>query len=178
MGKKKHRKFHRRTPEEQIADLEARIAELRGKGRGKDKFSPKAVYGERKRLELSAREYGDLVGVSQLTIYSWEKGRTAPRAAQLQKWLAVHGINKQKALRSLGVDGASRNGFSANAVYAERERLGLSAAYYGELVGVSALTIYNWEKEKTQPRQAQLEKWLAVRGIGKRASWRLLDERE
>ena len=40
------------------------------------------------------------------------------------------------------------------------------------------LTIYNWEKGKTRPQAKQLEKWLAVKGIGKRKAWgRLGDNR-
>jgi DNA-binding transcriptional regulator YiaG len=44
--------------------------------------------------------------------------------------------------------------FSARSVKAQRSRLGLSAADYGKLVGVSGLTIYNWEQEKARPRKA------------------------
>ena len=58
--------------------------------------------------------------------------------------------------------------FSARSVKAQRSRLGLSAADYGKLVGVSGLTIYNWEQEKSRPRKAQLTALVAVRGIGKR----------
>jgi len=58
--------------------------------------------------------------------------------------------------------------FSARSVKAQRQRLGLSAADYGKLVGVSGLTIYNWEHEKARPRKAQLVALVAVRGIGKR----------
>ncbi len=58
--------------------------------------------------------------------------------------------------------------FSARSVKAQRSRLGLSAADYGKLVGVSGLTIYNWEHEKARPRKAQLAALVAVRGIGKR----------
>ena len=58
--------------------------------------------------------------------------------------------------------------FSARSVKAQRGRLGLSAADYGKLVGVSGLTIYNWEHEKARPRKAQLTALVAVRGIGKR----------
>ena len=129
---------------------------------GYGKFSPETVYAERERLELSAADYGELVGVGQLTIYSWEHGRNTPRQAQLEKWLAVRGISKREAWETLGIDGASRSVFSPKAVSAERERLELSAADYGELVGVSALTIYNWEKGKTSPQAAQLEKWLGA----------------
>ncbi len=58
--------------------------------------------------------------------------------------------------------------FSARSVKAQRSRLGLSAKGYGKLVGVSPLTIYNWELGKTRPQKAQLASLIAVRGIGKR----------
>jgi len=58
--------------------------------------------------------------------------------------------------------------FSAGSVKAQRKRLGFSAADYAKLVGVSPLTIYNWEKGKTRPRPEQLAALVAVRGIGKR----------
>ena len=48
---------------------------------------------ERERLDLTAAEYAELVGVSMITIYSWEHGRSRPRAEQLRLWLAVHGIS-------------------------------------------------------------------------------------
>ena len=58
--------------------------------------------------------------------------------------------------------------FSARSVKAQRSRLGLSAADYGKLVGVSGLTIYNWEHGTSRPRKAQLAALVAVRGMGKR----------
>ena len=58
--------------------------------------------------------------------------------------------------------------FSARSVRAQRERLGLSAADYAKLVGVSPLTIYNWEHSKSRPRKEQLASLVALRGIGKR----------
>ena len=58
--------------------------------------------------------------------------------------------------------------FSSRSVKAQRDRLGFSAKDYGLLVGVSGLTIYNWEQDKSRPRQAQLAALAAVRGIGKR----------
>jgi DNA-binding transcriptional regulator YiaG len=51
---------------------------------------------------------------------------------------------------------------------AHRARLGLSAKDYGKLMGVSGLTIYNWEAGKSKPRRSQLPRIVAVRGIGKR----------
>jgi DNA-binding transcriptional regulator YiaG len=65
--------------------------------------------------------------------------------------------------------------FSARSVKAQRDRLGLSAADYAKLVGVSTLTIYNWEKGKSRPRKEQLAALVAVRGIGKREAVRRLE---
>ena len=58
--------------------------------------------------------------------------------------------------------------FSARSVKAQRRRTGLSAADYGKLVGVSQLTVYNWENGKSRPRKAQLDALVGLRGIGKR----------
>jgi DNA-binding transcriptional regulator YiaG len=65
--------------------------------------------------------------------------------------------------------GADEGGrFSARSVKAQRRRTGLSAADYAKLVGVSGLTIYNWENGKSRPRKEQLASLIAVRGLGKR----------
>jgi len=58
--------------------------------------------------------------------------------------------------------------FSPTWLRKHRAKLGVSAAGYAKLVGVSGLTIYNWEKGKNKPRAAQLEALAAVRGLGKR----------
>ena len=65
-----------------------------------------------------------------------------------------------------GTDDGAR--FSARSVKAQRRRTGLSAADYAKLVGVSGLTIYNWENGKSRPRKEQLASLIAVRGLGKR----------
>ena len=65
-------------------------------------------------------------------------------------------------------EGATRFRFSAKRLAAMRGKLGLSAGDMGTLIGVSAQTIYNWEAEKTRPRQSQLAAIAAVRKLGKR----------
>lgn len=60
------------------------------------RFSPKWVAAHRKKLGLSAAEYGKLVGVSMLTIYNWEHGKSSPRRSQLAKWATIRDI-KSKA---------------------------------------------------------------------------------
>jgi DNA-binding transcriptional regulator YiaG len=66
--------------------------------------------------------------------------------------------------------------FSARSVKAQRAKTGLSAADYALLVGVSALTIYNWEHGKSRPRQEQFAALASLRGIGKREAVRRLEE--
>ena len=65
--------------------------------------------------------------------------------------------------------------FSARWLKAQRERLGLSAADYGKLVGVSSLTIYNWEGGKGKPRREKVAVLAAMRGIGKREALKRLE---
>jgi len=64
--------------------------------------------------------------------------------------------------------------FSVKGLKAHRARLGLSAKSYGRLLGVSGLTVYNWESEKSRPRPQQLAAIVALRGIGKREATKRL----
>lgn len=65
--------------------------------------------------------------------------------------------------------------FSPKWLAAHRKKLDLSAADYAKLVGVSALTIYNWEHGKSKPREKQLAQWVAIRHLGKREANKRLD---
>lgn len=65
-------------------------------------------------------------------------------------------------------DQAPRVRFSAKGLASLRQRFGLTAADMGALLGVSSQTIYNWEAEKSSPRQKQLEAYATVRGLGKK----------
>ena len=93
----------RRTDEEIIRDLEARIDKPKRRTAGGARFSPEKVLAERDRLEVSAADYATLVGVSSATIYGWERGRTRPPAKQLGQWAAVLWIGKRVAWRRLGL---------------------------------------------------------------------------
>jgi DNA-binding transcriptional regulator YiaG len=65
--------------------------------------------------------------------------------------------------------------FSARSAKAQRERVGLSQQNYAKLVGVSAMTIYNWESGNSRPRKEQLAALVALRGIGKREAMKKLE---
>jgi len=53
--------------------------------------------------------------------------------------------------------------FAAKSVISQRKSLGISAADYGKLIGVTAHTIYKWEHGTSRPRRAQLSAFAAVR---------------
>jgi DNA-binding transcriptional regulator YiaG len=65
--------------------------------------------------------------------------------------------------------------FSKRGLATHRRKLGLSAADYATLVGVSAQTIYNWELGKSKPREQQLAALVAVRQLGKREALKRLE---
>jgi len=69
---------------------------------------------------------------------------------------------------------AERKRFSPKGLKSHRAKLGLSAADYGGLAGVSGQTIYNYERGDTKPRRAQVAKLVAVRDLGKREARRRL----
>jgi DNA-binding transcriptional regulator YiaG len=112
-----------------------------------------------------------------------QTGKTARAVAQYRGQIAalkrtiraqdvkIASLCKQDRKRSDSLrDSANLNGsarFSARSVKAQRRRVGLSAADYARLVGVSPLTIYNWEHGKSRPRNGQFESLMALRGIGK-----------
>jgi DNA-binding transcriptional regulator YiaG len=65
------------------------------------RFSAHSVKAQRTRLKLSAKDYGKLVGVSGLTIYSWESGKSRPRQKQFAGLVAVRGLGRREALAKL-----------------------------------------------------------------------------
>lgn len=72
-------------------------------------------------------------------------------------------------------EGDAKHRFSAKGLASSRQRLGLSAADFGRLVGVSPLSIYKWEQGQ-RPRQRYLPGIAAVRKMGKReAAARLVE---
>jgi DNA-binding transcriptional regulator YiaG len=91
------------------------------------------------------------------------------RVATLEKQAArVEKKGAGKAASAPEGEEAPRTRFSAKRLARQRQKLGLSAAEMGALLGVSAQTVYNWEAEKSRPRQAQLAAIAALRGVGKR----------
>lgn len=65
--------------------------------------------------------------------------------------------------------------FRADGLKTFRTKLDISAKDFGKLIGVSALTVYNWEAGKSRPRKKQLAALVAIRGMGKREAMKRLE---
>lgn len=61
------------------------------------RFSAKGLKSMRKRLGLSAADFGKLAGASAQSIYSWEAGKTVPRRSQQSALASLRGIGKKEA---------------------------------------------------------------------------------
>src|SRR4051794_23964645 len=102
----------------QIADLKRRMHALEqqvrrvGKGSrpaeaaedepaGHLRFSAKGLAAQRRRLGLSAAAVARLLGVSALSVYKWESGKTRPRARQIEAIAGLRGMGKREAIKRL-----------------------------------------------------------------------------
>ena len=67
------------------------------------RFSPRSVKAQRRRLRLSAADYGKLVGVSGLTIYHWEHGQARPHKERLTALVAIRGLGRREAMGKMAL---------------------------------------------------------------------------
>ncbi len=77
------------------------------------------------------------------------------------------GAPQASATEDEGALGTPRR-FSATRLSSQRQKLGLSAADFAALLGVSGQSVYKWEHGEARPRARQLEAIAELRGIGKR----------
>jgi DNA-binding XRE family transcriptional regulator len=61
------------------------------------RFTAKGLRSQRKRLALSAADYGKLVGVTGQSIYSWEQETSRPRKQQVIQIAAIRHLGKREA---------------------------------------------------------------------------------
>lgn len=103
----------------EIAALKRHIATLEAAVKRLSKSQPKAAkpvekssenlrfradgFGTlRKKLGLSAAQMGKLIGVSALSVYHWEQGKSRPRASHLPAIAAVRKLGKREVMSKLG----------------------------------------------------------------------------
>jgi DNA-binding transcriptional regulator YiaG len=106
---------HRKTIAElsgRLKDLEREMAQLRKSipkptlgaepvVAGNIRFSAKRLPVLRKRLGLSAKECGLLIGVSGWTIGSWERGESKPKKEQIAAIAGLRKLGKREAQECL-----------------------------------------------------------------------------
>ena len=95
-------------------------------------------------------------------------GSTVPSMKTSGRTLPGRRAARRVRAASASAKPSSRSPFSAEALKAHRQRLGLSADNYGKLFGASAMSVYNWEQGKARPRKSSIDAWTAIRRIGKR----------
>ena len=121
------------------------------------RLARKEVRSQTQRLQKTAAQYRrDIAALKR-------------HAAELAKKVASIGRQTKKgAPQGESPPATEKIRFSAKGLRSHRGLLGLSAADYGQLVGVTGHTIYKWEQGDTHPRQAQLAALAPVRGLGKK----------
>ena len=100
----------------EIAELKRQIADLgrqvkaasktpkaapEASSTGNTRFSSKGLRTMRKRLGLSAAEFGLLAGASAQSIYNWEADKALPREAQRAALVSLRTLGKKEATARL-----------------------------------------------------------------------------
>ncbi len=93
------------------------------------------------------------------------------RLLTLERVVASIGRQQRSAAPTPSTNHAApRYRFTPEGLARDRERLALSAADYGLLVGASGQSVYGWESGKTAPRPQNIAAMAALRGMGKKAA--------
>lgn len=68
---------------------------------GRFRFRAAGMAANRKRLGLSAGDFGLLVGATGQSVYAWEAGKAKPRGKNLAAIAALRGIGKREVAKKL-----------------------------------------------------------------------------
>lgn len=128
------------------------------------RIARKELRAENQNLKKASSQYrGDIAALKR-------------RVAALEKAVRLQAKRSRTNATPAAEETSRKPRFSAKGLATQRKRLGLSAADFGTLLGVSAQSIYHWEQGKSKPRAAQLQAIHAVRKIGKREALARLSE--
>ncbi len=136
-----------------------------------EQVAHKALRDEAAQFRKAAATYQREISALQRRVESLEKllGRLREQAVP-QPALRATRTPRPRALVALDPREQEAHAlrFSAKGFAKLRQRLGLSAAAMGTLLGVTAQSIYKWEDGKARPRASQLQAIAAARKLGKR----------
>jgi transcriptional regulator with XRE-family HTH domain len=129
-------------------------------------FLSAKAFGERltllrKASGLSPRALGASIGVSHVTIWNWENGRRYPQPSKLKS--LANALNTSVCTLSIG-HGDIYSAPQDLAKVSIGERLSvlrrarcMSLAELGSSIGVSHVTVWNWENGKGHPDSRRLQ---------------------
>lgn len=83
-----------------VVTAAAPASESEGDGEGL-RFRAEGMASNRKRLGLSAADFGLLVGATGQSVYSWEQGKSKPRAKNLTAIASLRGIGRREVAKRL-----------------------------------------------------------------------------
>lgn len=147
----------------------------------------KALRSEAQQIKKASASHDREIAALQRRIDSLERLVVSLRAKRAEAAGSQHAAGGAKRLRRPqraahrpAPDGTQDEGpalrFSAKGFTKLRQRLGLSAASMGVLLGVTAQSVYKWEDGKARPRATQLQAIAAIRKLGKREAAQRLAE--
>jgi DNA-binding transcriptional regulator YiaG len=93
----------------QVAKVTTVAAKARATGTAQDeteshlRFSAKGLANHRKRLRLSAKDCGALIGASSLSVYKWESGKARPRAKYIEAIAKLRTMGKKETAAALAL---------------------------------------------------------------------------
>jgi transcriptional regulator with XRE-family HTH domain len=129
-------------------------------------FLSAKAFGERllllrKASGLSSRALAASIGVSEVTIWNWETGRTYPKPANMESLAKT--LNRSVSSLSRGIEELhiapqqlAELSFGERLSMLRRARR-LSLAELGSNIGVSHVTVWNWESGKRRPDWRRLQ---------------------
>ena len=129
------------------------------------RLAAKTVRQETESLKKASTAYRSEIAALKRRISSLEQEIKKLGKTAASKTISPTGSKQGPALR-----------FSAAGLAKQRQRLGLTAAACGLLMGVSALSVYKWESGKARPRGKQLPAIATLRTMGKREANAKLQE--
>ena len=127
-------------------------------------------------LRLADKQAAAQVGKARKAAIKYRSEAAALKRLLQRREKEIKRLKKQLQTEQVQPEDVQLEGvrYSAKSVRSQRRRLGLTCEQYANLVGVSPLSVSNWESGKARPRKAQLARLVAVRGIPAKEAMRRL----
>jgi DNA-binding transcriptional regulator YiaG len=120
------------------------------------RIARKEVRVDSKQLKKSSAQYRSEIAALKRRVLALEAS-VARLLKQKPKHVETQPSDEKQSLR-----------FRAGGFASLRKKLGLTASEMGQLIGVSAQSVYHWEQGKSRPRTSQLPAIATIRKLTKK----------